>query len=219
MLCTASNGQAFGLCEACLNSLPWHKAAHCPQCALPSMDGLPCGHCLQAPPAFDATYAMFRYEYPLNSMLQRYKYNHLLNMAETFGELMAQSLAPTSANMRAAPDILIPMPLHRSRLQERGFNQAVEIARVVGKKLKLEVDSKSCSRIKHSPPQVSLPMKERVKNMRGAFDCQTRLDGLHIALVDDVMTAGASLNALATTVKKAGASHVECWLVARTLPY
>jgi predicted amidophosphoribosyltransferase len=110
------------------------------------------------------------------------------------------------------------MPLHPRRLQERGFNQAVEIARIVGKKLKLEVDSQSCSRIKLSPPQVSLPLKERVRNMRGAFACNSSLDGLRIALLDDVMTTGASLNELAATVKKAGAVHVECWLVARTLP-
>jgi ComF family protein len=221
MLCAAGNGQTLGLCKACLDSLLWHKTAHCPQCALPSMSSLLCGHCLKSPPAFDATYAMFRYEYPLDSMLQRYKYNHLLNMAETFGELMAQSMVPASHpdNLRVAPDIIIPMPLHPRRLQERGFNQAVEIARIIGKKLKLEVDSQSCRKIKLSAPQVSLPLKERVKNMRGAFDCQTRLDGLHIALVDDVMTTGASLSALASTVKKAGASHVECWLVARTLPY
>jgi ComF family protein len=150
-------------------------------------------------------------------MLQRYKYNHLLNMAETFGDLLAESIASTSSG--SLPDIIIPMPLHPKRLQERGFNQAVEVARVVGKKLKLDVNSQACSRIKFSPPQVSLPLKNRVKNMRGAFDCKTRLDGLRVALVDDVMTTGASLNALATTVKKAGASHVECWLVARTLPY
>lgn len=154
-------------------------------------------------------------------MLQRYKYNHLMNMAETFGRLMAQSIAHASnpESLHALPDIIIPMPLHPRRLRERGFNQAVEIARVIGKKLKLEVDVRSCSRIKFSPPQVSLPLKERVKNMRDAFDCRTGLDGLRIALLDDVMTTGASLNALANTVKKAGASHVECWLVARTLPY
>jgi len=150
-------------------------------------------------------------------MLQRYKYNHLLNMAETFGTLLGESVTSTASAI--LPDIIIPMPLHPTRLQERGFNQAVELARVIGKNLKLEVNSHACARIKFSPPQVSLPLKERVKNMRGAFDCKIRLDGLRIALIDDVMTTGASLNALAATVKKAGASHVECWLVARTLPY
>jgi ComF family protein len=210
MLCAAADGDSLGVCEACLNDLPWHKTPHCPQCALPSIDSLICGHCLRSPPAFDATHAVFRYDYPLDGMLQRYKYNHLLNMAETFGELMAQSMAPAShpRNLRAVPDIIIPMPLHPRRLQERGFNQAVEIARIVGKKLKLEVDSQSCSRIKLSPPQVSLPLKERVRNMRGAFACKSNLDGLRVALLDDVMTTGASLNELAATVKKAGAVHV-----------
>lgn len=146
-------------------------------------------------------------------MLQRYKYEHMLSMADTFAGLLLSALPKTGL-----PDVLIPMPLHPQRLQERGFNQALEIARLIGKKLSLKIDMQSCSRTKLSPPQVSLPLKQRVKNMRGAFACSSRYDGLKVALLDDVMTTGASLNALAKTLKTAGAAHVECWVVARTLP-
>lgn len=149
----------------------------------------------------------------MDSLLQRYKYGHRLAMAQTFGGLMTNAYAA-----QPRPDVLIPMPLHAQRLRERGFNQASEIGRVVSKQLAIKLDTKSCSRIKLSPPQVSLPLKQRVKNMRNAFHCETRLDGLRVALLDDVMTTGASLNALAKTVKAAGAIHVECWVVARTLP-
>ena len=214
MLCSAPQGGSLALCADCLQDLPWHSAGRCPQCALASVDNQLCGHCLKSPPTFDATQALFRYEYPLDAMLQRYKYSHLLALAETFGALMADSIAPTSL-----PDVITPMPLHPQRLAERGFNQAVEIARVVSKQLGIKMDTASCSRIKLTPPQVSLPLKQRVKNMRGAFACSQRLDGLRIALIDDVMTTSASLNALAKTIKSAGADSVECWVIARTLPH
>lgn len=213
MLCAASNGGQLGLCVDCLKDLPWHDSAHCPQCALPALDNQHCGHCLNSPPDFDTTQALFRYEYPFDAMLQRFKYNQRLTMADTFGVLLANAIQSTTR-----PDIIIPMPLHPQRLQERGFNQSVEIGRVLAKHLNVKLDLQSCVRIKLAPPQASLPLKERVKNMRGAFRCNTKLDGLRVALVDDVMTTGASLNALASTVKKAGAAHIECWVLGRTLP-
>lgn len=213
ILCSSAQKGMLAICTDCLHELPWHTHEHCPQCGLPSTSNHICGHCLSSPPAFDVTQALFRYEYPLDAMLQRYKYGHQLTMAETFGELMANSILAS-----ARPDVIIPMPLHPQRLQERGFNQAVEIGRVVAKRLQLPLDIQSCTRIKLAPPQVSLPLKERVKNMRNAFACHTNLDGLRIALLDDVMTTGASLNALASVVKAAGAAYVECWTVARTLP-
>jgi ComF family protein len=144
-------------------------------------------------------------------MLQRFKYNQRLTMANTFGAFLADSIS-------TRPDVIIPMPLHPQRLQERGFNQSLEIGRVLAKRLNVSLDLQSCVRIKHAPPQASLPLKQRVKNMRGAFRCDSRLDGLRVALLDDVMTTGASLNALASAVKKAGAAYIECWVLGRTLP-
>lgn len=203
----------MGICLPCQQDLPWHIQAHCPQCALASSDNQICGHCLRAPPAFDRTLALFRYQYPLDAMLQRYKYGHLLSMADTFAGLLLSKLPVTNL-----PDVVIPMPLHPQRLKERGFNQALEIARIVAKMLSMKLDAQACIRTKLTPPQVSLPLKQRVKNMRGAFDCTAQLHGLRVAVLDDVMTTGASLNALATSVKAAGASEVECWVIARTLP-
>ena len=213
LLCAATQAEATGLCPACLADLPWLPPQLCPQCALVSSDAQVCGHCLRSAPAFDRTRALFSYRYPLDALLQRYKYDHLLNLAHTFAGLLERTL--TSAE---PPDMLIPMPLHALRLRERGFNQALEIARPLAKKLDLSLDAQSCARIRMTAPQVSLPLKRRIGNMRRAFSCATRLDGMRVALLDDVMTTGTSLNALAETVKAAGAIHVECWVVARTLP-
>jgi ComF family protein len=113
-------------------------------------------------------------------------------------------------------DLIIPMPLHPKRLKERGFNQSLEIARLLSRSLNIP-SRHVCERIKFSPPQASLPIKDRVNNMKDAFICNEDLTGQNIILIDDVMTTGASLNALAKAVKAKGASHVECWLIARTL--
>ena len=167
--------------------------------------------CIASPPDFDATKAAFTYEYPISQVLQQYKYNQQLFLAETFAELMLQKIQAQNI------DHIIPMPLHPNRLQERGFNQSLEVSRIIGKHLNIRVNGQAVLRIKLSPPQASLPLKEHVRNMKGAFICNENLSGMRIALIDDVMTTGASLNALAKAVKAKGAAHVECWLIARRL--
>lgn len=156
----------------------------------------------------------------------RYKYGSMLNLGSTFGEFLADKI--NAENHFMSIDLIIPMPMHPQRLKERGFNQALEIAKVLTKncKEKLEytkLDYTSVERQTLTPPQASLPLKERVKNIKGAFkvnaDKLDKFQGKRIAIVDDVMTTGASLNELAKTLKKAGASHVECWVIARTLPH
>ena len=208
LLCASPEANSHALCRACLNELPWHQETSCPQCGLTS-DGNLCGSCISSPPDFDATRAVFLYAYPIDAMMQRYKYGNMLNLCHTFGQLLAQST--DSQNI----DLIIPMPMHPARLQERGFNQALEIARHMNKS---KLDLHSAIRQKLTPPQASLPLKERVKNIKGAFAANADLTGKRIAIVDDVMTSGASLNELAKTLKKAGASRVECWVIARTLP-
>lgn len=224
LLCATPHRERFGLCQACDSDLPRLSASHCPQCALPSPQNhhsataQVCGHCLQSPPAFDRTRALFSYEHPVDAMLQRYKYQHKLHMAEHFASRIAQALTEPARTAQALPDLMIPMPLHPKRLSERGYNQSLEIARQLHKTLALPFDATSCTRTRLTPPQASLPLKARVKNMKDAFSCARRFDGLRIALIDDVMTTGASLNALAKTIKAAGAAQVECWVIARTLP-
>ena len=211
LLCTADDGGEFGLCDACYKDLPWHTAPQCPQCGL-SSNGLVCGSCLNSPPDFDATHSLFTYDFPLDVMMQRYKYGSMLNLGHIFGKMLSNKT--NLANV----DLVIAMPMHPARLKERGFNQALEIAKIITQNNPEKLDYLSVQRQKLTPPQASLPLKERVRNIKGAFTASNHVNGKCIAIIDDVMTTGASLNELAKTLKQAGASHVECWVVARTLP-
>ncbi|MHB1402018.1 MAG: double zinc ribbon domain-containing protein [Thiobacillus sp.] len=211
LLCGATSGTG-PLCGACLADLPWHRQPQCPRCAIPTPDGQVCGVCLKHPPAFDRSRAALAYAFPLDRLIPRLKYNGRLAIAPALGECLAASVAP-----RPRPDCLIPMPLHAKRIRERGFNHATEIAREVAKRLDLPLDTDSCRRIRDTPPQMGLKHDARRRNMRGAFVCTGDVRGRRIALIDDVMTTGTSLDELATTLKRAGASEVSCWVVARTL--
>ena len=114
------------------------------------------------------------------------------------------------------PDCIIPMPLSAQRLRERGFNQSHEIARGLARRLHVQVADAACKRIRHTPPQASLPLDQRRANIRGAFECTMDLDGARVAIVDDVLTSGATLNELARTLLRAGAAEVTGWVLART---
>lgn len=149
--------------------------------------------------------------------MQHYKYKGVLQLADTFAHLLHQQRLPNE--LEQTIDLIIPMPMHSTRLKERGFNQALELARIISKNTLIKCDYTICQRTKFTPPQASLPLKDRIKNIRGAFSCTQNVQGLRIAIVDDVMTTGASLNELAKTLKEAGAMHIECWVVARTLPH
>jgi ComF family protein len=212
LLCGATAGSR-NLCNACLADLPWHRQPHCPQCATPTPGGQVCGACLKHPPAFERSFAAVAYAFPLDRMIPRLKYHGQLAIAPALGECLAQVVQSSPR-----PDRLIAMPLHTTRIRERGFNHATEIAREVGKQLGIALDTTSCQRTRDTPPQMGLKHDARRRNVRGAFSCSGEVRGQHIALIDDVMTTGTSLDELASTLKRAGAREVTCWVAARTLP-
>jgi ComF family protein len=212
VLCGAQ-AQENLICRSCEADLPWPDGLQCPVCALPTGTGDTCGNCLKSPPAFDATRALLAYQFPVNAVLQRYKYSGFLAVAHLMGELFARKLEG-----HPLPDLILPMPLHPSRLKERGFNQAVEIGRTLAARLGVPLEARLAKRTRATPPQANLAFKERHRNVRGVFACEPLLAGKRVALLDDVMTTGASLHALAKAAKQAGAERVECWVVARTLP-
>lgn len=203
------------LCDTCATSLPWYTSARCPQCALPTSSGAYCGVCLQHPPAFDYTLAPFRYAYPLDRLLQQFKYHQQLPL----GKLLAQSMLPTLAPLLPAdkPKVMIVMPMHPSRVRERGFNHALELARHLQAALQIPLDLTGCTRIVDTPSQAGMDMKTRTRNLRGAFASNRQWQGKHVLVVDDVMTTGASMHALASALKQAGAGRVTALVVARTL--
>jgi ComF family protein len=201
------------LCGACHADLPWLPRPCCPVCALPTPGAAVCGRCIANPPHFDATRAALAYRYPIEPLMQFYKYRG----GVAVGALLAKLLG--AAVSTAGPiDFIAFVPLSGARLAERGFNQALEIARPLSKSLAIALRTDVCFRARHTGAQAALPYAERRKNVRGAFACLEDLSGLRIAVVDDVMTTGATLDEIAKTLKKRGAIHVENWVVARALP-
>ncbi|MBI5626037.1 MAG: ComF family protein [Nitrosomonadales bacterium] len=200
-------------CDACDTTLPYFCAPHCPVCALPTSLGEVCGHCLKDTPLFTRTTTSFSYSFPLDKLVQAMKYGEQLALANAFAEKLALRVDQSDL-----PDCIIPMPLHPAKLRERGFNQSLLLAATLARKLDIELLSSACQRVRDTPPQSALPWKERRKNVQNAFRCDVDMAGKRVALVDDVMTTGASLNALAEAVQKRGAKNISTWVVARTLP-
>lgn len=211
VLCGAASGDS-PLCFHCREDLP-ALSEQCPRCAIPNPNGSVCGNCLKTAPAFDATHALWRYDFPADRLVQALKFRARLALAAFFGSALAQRFVPGAA------DIIVPMPLHRARLAERGFNQAAEIARHMARETRTPFVSTAAVRTRATAPQSDLSYEERSRNVRNAFRCNMDLRGMRVAVVDDVMTSGATLAELALALKGAAAIRVENWVVTRTLPH
>ncbi len=209
VLCAAASARAL-LCADCDAALPRLPGIRCATCALPLPDGNICGACLAHPPRYDSTTAVFAYAFPVDALIQRFKYGGNLAIAPLFTRILGSAVAEPV-------DLIIPMPLSPLRLRERGFNQSLEIARGVGRMTGIPVAADACRKIVETLPQAALPWKERTKNVRGAFVCDADLRGARVAVIDDVMTSGATVNELARNLRRAGAEHISAWVVARTL--
>ena len=212
-LCAGTSGADL-LCRACMRALPRLGTA-CPICALPTPAGEACGRCLAQPPPFEATIAAFAYAFPVDRLMHAFKYHGRLALAEWCARAIGDERERRGS---PAPQRLVALPLSSERQRERGYNQAFEIARVLSRECRIPLLRGGVQRVRAAPPQAVLPWAERAKNVRGAFACEIDLRGLAVAVVDDVMTTGASLAELASTLKRAGAARVENWVVARTLP-
>lgn len=170
-----------------------------------------CGRCLSNSPDFDDTQAPFLYQGNIRYLITQLKFGHQHKNARVLGSLLANYLQETSE----LPEAIIPIPLHISRYRQRGFNQSIEIARHVAKQLKLPLDLNSCVRSRDTAQQSGLPAKQRRKNMHRAFNIKKPIPYQHLAIVDDVMTTGATVSALATLLKNNGATKVDVWVCAR----
>lgn len=201
------------LCGACRDDLPWNHCA-CRACARPvaSTDIELCRYCTRREPAFDAALAAFRYEAPIDRAVQGLKYNADFLAARWLGESLADSVRHSQ---RPLPDLLIPVPLHAGRLRRRGYNQAQELGRVVGRSLRIPLKGELARRQRATDDQIGKTSHERRRNVRGAFAIDNAVQGKRIALLDDVMTTGSTLGELARACRQAGAAHIECWVIAR----
>jgi ComF family protein len=186
----------------------------CIRCALPLAspgDGLICGECQQTPPVYDQAVALFHYEQPVSHLIQTLKFGRRLAVARTLGRLLAERLQDHSPR----PDVLLPVPLHPRRYRERGFNQSAEIAEALSRHLGIPMNTTLCTRIRQTPAQAGLSARARRGNLRGAFGVsKTRLPA-HIAIIDDVVTTGTTVNELARTLRRAGVVYLQVWSLAR----
>jgi ComF family protein len=213
LLCAACREQFFGAgagverCRQCANPLPAGCAA-----------GLPCARCLSAPPAYDATLAAGSYEMPLDRLVLQLKFGARLAHARLFGELLADA---AERQRLVLPALLCPVPLGPARLAERGFNQALEIARPLGRMLGVTVAPRLVCRVHDTTAQSRLVPGARRANIRHAFAVPDRaqVEGRHIGVVDDVMSSGETLDELAATLKRYGAARVSNFVFARTPPH
>ena len=217
-VCGATSG-GEAVCSACADELPRRPPTACPQCGLPGLDGGRCAACRRGAPAFDATRAVFDFAFPVEAMIHALKYRHQLAVGRFLGDALARCGADFGAQAGVA-DLVLPMPLHPRRLAERGFNQAVELARPLARARELPLGLAVVRKLRDIPAQAGLDREARLRNPRGVFECDMSLHGQRVIVVDDVMTTGATLGELARTLKRQGASWVGNVVVARTpAPY
>lgn len=218
LLCDERTDAALPICVACETELPW-LGEHCLRCALPlPMTDLTCAQCSRQPPAFSEVLAPWHYDFPIDSLVTRFKHQGQWPMGHLLAELLGQFLQHRFDDGLSRPDYLLPVPMARKRLRQRGYNQAAMIANWLGKQLQLPVIDHLLLRTRETPAQQGLGAKERRRNLRGAFALanEDELKGCRVALVDDVLTTGSTTDAIAQLLIKAGVGRVDVYCLART---
>ncbi|MBU0501526.1 MAG: ComF family protein [Gammaproteobacteria bacterium] len=212
LLCGSPGVRGMDLCGECKRDLPYIES-RCSRCSIPlPQDGV-CGQCQKSPPRFDRCFSPFSYEGLVADLVTDLKFRSRLQAGRLLAELLFEQIRQSELDL---PQILIPVPLHNARLRERGYNQALELARPLASRLRLAVSYRSCVRLRATGPQSSLPRKERAKNIKGAFALKIPIQERHVALVDDVVTTGSTVDELAKLLKASGVERVDVWCVART---
>lgn len=219
-VCSLCGGHGQGdldLCGACLAELPFNHRA-CRRCAAPLQDSEAplCGHCLGGHWFFDAAVAPLLYQPPVSALITAVKFRRQLAPVRLLGELAVRVIAQRRA---ALPQTLIPVPLHPSRLRQRGYNQALEFGRVLSRKLDIPLCKHACHRRRATVAQSGMSARQRRRNVRNAFVVDSEQVWDHVAIIDDVLTTGHTVNELARVLRVAGVKHIEVWCVARTPPH
>lgn len=216
ILCGMSSRRKQDLCKKCEAELPWIEKS-CFRCGQPldNENITECGQCLQKIIPFDRTIALFHYKKPIDILIKGLKFTNKLIYARILGDLLGAKLQQSYKHDKP-PDTIIPVPLHKKRLQERGYNQALEIARPIASKFNIPIDYQSCQKVKHTKAQASIPAQERLNNMQKAFVVSKKFCAKHIAIIDDVITTGATIRELSAAFRQHGAQTIDIWCCART---
>ena len=213
LICGLAGRPGLDCCEACESELERVEAA-CYRCGLEGVRSVNlCGRCTTRLPAFDETHSAFAYRGPIEGMVQRFKFGGDLAAGRVLAQLMARRVAREAWRR---PQLMVPVPLHRHRRWQRGFNQSEMICRDLSQALSRLPWAPALRRARSTPAQSELPAERRRGNVRGAFSLQRLPPGArHVALVDDVMTTGSTLDECARVLKRAGVVCVDVWIVAR----
>ena len=215
-------GSREPVCAACRADLPW-LGPHCECCAVPLPPGSrfrTCGPCGEGRPAPYRVFSALAYAYPVDRLVTGAKFHRRLRDARLLGELLAGAVAEAAPAGRVElVERIVPVPLHPRRLGARGYNQALEIARPVAVRLGLPLDPSACRRVRVTREQAGLPAAERRRNVRDAFVAHDAVRGLSVAIVDDVITTGSTVVAMAQALRRSGAASVQVWTAARTPIY
>lgn len=214
--CNDVGHNEMDLCQRCFQNLSWVEFA-CQRCALPlpNSHSSTCGACINRELYFDYACAPFQFDEFIRDAIYQFKFNQKLNQGKLLAQLFQQHIEGQQLEM---PDLIIPVPLHKKRMQQRGYNQALEIARIVCKHIGSELDYKAVYRNRDTSVQMELPAKQRHKNVKGAFSVKgnsTILKNKHVCILDDVMTTGNTVNEVAKCLKEAGVEKVGVWCIAR----
>jgi ComF family protein len=221
-LCGIADQEA--ICSGCHHQFFDRPIHRCMQCATPLADtsATICGECLKQPPAFDATIVAADYAPPIDQLVLALKFGSRLALAPLFARMLRDAILQARTQNAILPTCITAVPLGSQRLVDRGFNQALEIAKPLSRSLGIKLVPQLTSRLRDTNAQAMLHPDERHKNIRNAFVVSHHLidsiKGQHIGVVDDVMTTGETLNELAATLKRFGATRVTNFVFARTLP-
>lgn len=212
VLCDGPGHEGLDLCRDCRDDLPQldHACRHCAAALPPAAQVDFCPDCLRRPAPFTAAWAPLHYASPVDWLIVQLKFHRRLSHARLLGALLASRVGQADR-----PDALVPMPLHRRRWRQRGYNQAAEIAAEAGHRLGLPVWRDTARRSRPTAPQAELPAAKRRANVRGAFAARPEVAKRHVAIVDDVSTTGHTAAELARTLRRAGARRVDLYCVAR----
>jgi competence protein ComFC len=213
--CVGCGREGAFLCPACRQSLPRITPPICPRCGRPQPGGILCPDCAHWPAAIDGIRSPFRFEGTMRKAIHQLKYQNLRALAMPLAEMLQEYLAASPLDV----DVLVPVPLHRKRLRERGYNQARLLAQALGKLINIPVVDDVLARRRHTPPQArTANIAERTQNIADAFACRgNSLRGRRVLLIDDVATSGTTLNACATVLKAGGAAEVWGLVMAREI--
>lgn len=218
LLCDEPAGQPLPICVACESELPWLDE-HCRCCALPlPMRGMTCGGCRRRRPAFRQVHAPWHYGFPVDALITRFKHQRQWPLGRLLAQMLGNALQHRFDHGLPRPALLLPVPLGQRRLRERGYNQAGMLAAWLGRQLQIACNSELLSRPRETVAQQGLSARARQRNLAHAFALapEPSVAGLHLALVDDVLTTGATAHTLASLLRNAGAARVDVYCLART---